>query len=561
MIAPWGGHVSPDLQTTESVDPLGSAERRSATLSALLQLAQNAIFIMSPDRRALYVNQQMCDLTGYSEEELLALPSTAVLTPWEEAEPAQQNLLAALGERKATRRYRDVVRKDGSRVPTEASISPVFLGAEAIGIAIEFRDRTMEINALNEVVEHAAALAEANRDLELYRTTYSVIPDSVVIVQNEVIMLTNYAFRDRVGLDVTGRTLAEIVRAEDLPAVRDAFFAVTEGGEAFRRVEYKIPLADAKFLHMEAHARPIDYRGHPAALVVIRDITQRMADEERFRIAVEASPSGMLMADETGSIVMANSEVLRLFGYSREELLGKPIRLLAPSLGAHDEGELADDPFTIPQGAEQQKTRGRRYDGTELPISVGLNPIDTAEGPHVLAAIADLTAQVAVESRLEELSQTDALTGLANRRGFEADLAYWDADARRYGTTHTLCFVDLDSFKSVNDEYGHDAGDDLLKEVAVHLQRAVRGTDIVARIRGDEFAVLLPHTDDEGGRSVAQHLVAAVSEAARDYPAVSASVGISVLSAKHGADDALQNADRAMYEAKRSGGRTWRAAS
>jgi diguanylate cyclase (GGDEF)-like protein len=170
------------------------------------------------------------------------------------------------------------------------------------------------------------------------------------------------------------------------------------------------------------------------------------------------------------------------------------------------------------------------------------------------------TANAALEARLAELSRlatTDALTGLANRRRFTEQLARETASARRYGHALSLLFLDLDHFKAVNDTHGHAVGDRVLQQVARLLAERARSTDLVARIGGEEFAVLLPSTDAAGARLVAEDLCARVR--AHDFgalPRVTASIGLAQFRPEAGDDCGaclFADADRALYAAKTAG--------
>jgi diguanylate cyclase (GGDEF)-like protein len=153
------------------------------------------------------------------------------------------------------------------------------------------------------------------------------------------------------------------------------------------------------------------------------------------------------------------------------------------------------------------------------------------------------------------LARTDALTGLLNARAFyEVAAAELDRQ-RRYPHDVTLAFVDLDNFKSVNDRFGHQAGDMALVTVAGTLRRATRATDILARLGGDEFALLLPETDLEGARQILQRLHAFVGEAmaAQSWP-VTCSVGAVTFHVPPGSvDEIVGAADSLMYRVKDSG--------
>jgi diguanylate cyclase (GGDEF)-like protein len=173
--------------------------------------------------------------------------------------------------------------------------------------------------------------------------------------------------------------------------------------------------------------------------------------------------------------------------------------------------------------------------------------------------VAERTQQLALANeRLEQLSVTDPLTGLANRRRLEEVLQNERQRAERTHTPLSLAMVDIDYFKRYNDRHGHPAGDRCLQRIATELDRTVRDTDLVARYGGEEFAVVMPDTDSAESRDVAERLrlaVSALAEPLAGDEVVTASVGVATLHDvdRHGTDQLLERADSALYEAKRAG--------
>jgi diguanylate cyclase (GGDEF)-like protein len=164
------------------------------------------------------------------------------------------------------------------------------------------------------------------------------------------------------------------------------------------------------------------------------------------------------------------------------------------------------------------------------------------------------------EAELRYLADHDSLTGLLNRRRFRAELDQYVSFAARYGGLGAAMVIDIDGLKEVNDRLGHQAGDQLIRQVAETLRERVRATDIVARLSGDEFAVLMPQSDTAGAMQLGEDLRAQVAEgmpqgADADASAGSISVGIAMFGGQDsaGAEAVLAAADQAMYQAKAEG--------
>jgi diguanylate cyclase (GGDEF)-like protein len=168
------------------------------------------------------------------------------------------------------------------------------------------------------------------------------------------------------------------------------------------------------------------------------------------------------------------------------------------------------------------------------------------------AAVAALALDNAeTRAELELLATTDDLTGLANRRRFRSELEREIAAAARYKTPLSLLLLDLDDFKAINDRYGHDAGDQALKDVADALRQRLRAPDLAARIGGDEFAILLPQTSRLAAETLAHSIAQTIRNALSPPLSTSASIGISSLRGGQ-THDLLADADRFLYQAKRS---------
>ncbi len=167
---------------------------------------------------------------------------------------------------------------------------------------------------------------------------------------------------------------------------------------------------------------------------------------------------------------------------------------------------------------------------------------------RLLAAEAAITIhRTDLLARLQSTARTDPLTGLPNRRVWDEDLARELARARRHGGALCLAMLDLDKFKAYNDQHGHQAGDELLSAAATAWRPELRSTDTIARFGGEEFAVLLPHSDEEGAVKVVERLLATVPFGQ------TCSAGIAIWDGIETGDELLARADAALYGAKHAG--------
>jgi diguanylate cyclase (GGDEF)-like protein len=169
-------------------------------------------------------------------------------------------------------------------------------------------------------------------------------------------------------------------------------------------------------------------------------------------------------------------------------------------------------------------------------------------------AIAGLSQLRRTQAQLQLLATHDPLTTVLNARAFASQVAQELGRNRRYGRPLALIYLDLDDFKKVNDAHGHATGDAVLRLVADAMRSAVRQADVVGRLGGDEFGVLMPETDGILAHAVATRLAAGIRTVFRGTPSVTASIGVVAVSGTEaGSDELLRKADQAMYEAKRAG--------
>ena len=201
-----------------------------------------------------------------------------------------------------------------------------------------------------------------------------------------------------------------------------------------------------------------------------------------------------------------------------------------------------------------------------LRFGVGIDqmPLDTSLQVRILneaayltvvgVAIAGLSQLRRTQSQLRLLATHDPLTTVLNARAFASQLAQELGRNRRYGRPLALIYLDLDDFKKVNDAHGHATGDAVLRLVADAMRSAVRQADVVGRLGGDEFGVLMPETDGTLAHAVATRLAGGIRTVFRGTPSVTASIGVVAVSGTEaGSDELLRKADHAMYEAKRAG--------
>jgi diguanylate cyclase (GGDEF)-like protein/PAS domain S-box-containing protein len=274
---------------------------------------------------------------------------------------------------------------------------------------------------------------------------------------------------------------------------------------------------------------------------------------ERFEIAVESAPNAMVMVDRGGKIALVNSQAVKMFGYNREELIGQSVEVLIPERfrGGHPghRTEFSSSPQARPMG-EGRDLYAVRKDGSEFPVEIGLNPIETDDELLVMSAIVDITERKRAEEQIRHLAVTDPLTGLANYRRL---LEVLDSEIMRHsrtGRSFAVLLLDLDKLKKINDAHGHLVGSRALCRVANILRIHCRAIDTPARYGGDEFVLVLPETESAAAAQVAQRVSEQVNSDG-DEPSISVSIGIAVYPQDGKTiDELFVAADRALYRDK-----------
>ncbi|RSZ61112.1 diguanylate cyclase [Massilia atriviolacea] len=274
-------------------------------------------------------------------------------------------------------------------------------------------------------------------------------------------------------------------------------------------------------------------------------------------------PAPAMLTDSEGNILWANRALCELSGYAVEELLGHTPSVLRS--GRHDAAFYRQLWDTVRAG---RIWRGdvidRRKDGTLYVVEEAVAPLRDAQGAirHFVAVQHDITQREARREHEHYLAYHDVLTRLPNRAMLD-DIAQKAAlSALRSEQPLAMMFLDLDGFKAINDTLGHHVGDQLLAAVAQRLQSGIRRSDTVARIGGDEFAVLLADLDSRASAGLlAQKLLDALArpfQFRKHRFTIRASVGIAIFPSDATSIDALLNqADQAMYLAKLQGGQRY----
>ena len=452
----------------------------------------------------------------------------------------------------------------------------------SLAARVESGSSKPELSALITAINHLLTRAAAERDggrvtPKLFAELGERIHEAV-LVHREVILYANRQFAALVGADradLAGRRLGDLVAPEYAELVHENIRRRLAGEPAAERYEVEVPGRDSQVSRLEITAARVDYDGGSALLVTGVEIlpTQTVealrvkedGDSTAYLLALNSLAEAVIAADVDGCITYLNPAAERLTATTADQALG---RTLEEIVGLVDETDrrLLSDPVRQALTSGAAVTLGRRAllisraDASERSIELSATPMRRSDGEQVgvVVLLHDVSEQRGLARQMSYQATHDALTGLVNRREFERRLEEAIESGHRGDGQHVLCYLDLDRFKVVNDTSGHLAGDSMLREVAKLLRDAVRDSDTVGRLGGDEFGMLLIGCPLEKARQIADDVCRAVGEHRfvwRDRIFnIGVSVGLVEISRESGTlEELLIAADSACYVAKKQG--------
>lgn len=438
---------------------------------------------------------------------------------------------------------------------------------------LERGGKTLLYSIVHDVTERSLLENRLKASELRYRTVFEAIPNGMILVdaKQEIVLWNSAALAilrvDEAGLKSRRVNLSHrdgrAVKAEDYPTRRAIEVPSSQGLFALSEAD-----GSKRWIAVNTQQLPPAADGQvTGAVVSFSDISRLIALEESLLISqsvFEVASEGIMVTDADNRIVRVNPAFTRITGYRADDVQGQSPSILAS--GQHDAAFYrAIDQSLADKGRWEGETVNRRKDGRLFVEWLKIAAVTDRDGVllRYVALFSDITVKKEQERDIWHRAHYDPLTELPNRTLFLDRLKQSLAQAVRRALLVGLLFVDLDKFKPVNDTYGHQAGDELLRQVARRIASCLRDEDTVARIGGDEFVVLLPamlHAND--CLTVADKILESLMQPfglGEVTVEISASIGLA-LSPENGSDaEALiRYADQAMYQAKAAGRSTIR---
>jgi len=561
-----------DRQTLRTLaDALAAEIELSATktlLAALTDSALDAIVTSDASGQILFCNRATELMFLRSREELLGRDVTLLMPErYRAAHRAGVERLAAGGAPRVIGHVVELhgVRADGSEFPLELSLSRMANASGALVTAVvrDVTERSLTTQALRAAEEELRLTVEhAPIGIAL------VAPNGRWLRVNDALAaIVGYSREELLTID-----FQKITHPEDLKADLTLVQQLLDGSIGSYELEKRYVHRDGRSVSALLSVSLVrSSEGQPRFFIAqIQDISarreaERVADQKDaiVRAVIESMGDVVMVADESGEIILLNEAAKRLFGTS---LAAGIATSWEPDCGLFLPDKVTRcEPHEYPlvralkgESIEQYELWMRMPDWSEGRWhSVNGNPVRDRSG-KLLGAVnvgRDVTAKKSMEEKIRSAALSDELTGLYNRRGFMLMAEQQLRLAERHGQPLHLLFIDLDGMKHINDEFGHDTGDDALIDVAMLLTRACRSADTVARLGGDEFVVLV-QGDAASASAVRGRLLAAVLDhnehSGCEYE-LSLSIGIGPYDPDRpiALAQLLAEADQAMYELKR----------
>lgn len=396
-----------------------------------------------------------------------------------------------------------------------------------------------------------------------FRELVEALPLGIAIVKDDLVKFINLQAMHMTGYladELVGQRIGQLIR--DSPSSGKSCPQRSSRPWLPNSYEAEVARKDGDLRYWRIHESKTYWNDELSTLMVFDDISAQKIAELKFKelsSIVEHSADAISLSTPAGVVRYANPAFERMSGYSSAEIVGSSYSILKSGKQYRNFYERLW--ATISHGSVfQGHVVNRRKDGRLYHVFKTISPIYDARGKLIsyTSVDKDFDAEILVRQEIERLALHDSLTGLANRVLLTDRLEQAIARAVRQDSGFALFYIDLDDFKPINDLFGHECGDKVLREIARRLEEHRRETDTVARIGGDEFAILLQDTSSRSHAiKISREIIAAACQPidlGKTQVRIGASIGISLFPANgEGVITLMRHADKAMYQAKNLG--------
>jgi len=420
-----------------------------------------------------------------------------------------------------------------------------------------------------ESISDDTPLPQSSEQPLLLKLLYDGLPEGFITTDLEgKVLEANQAMCHLMGLSLDEIKLYELGSLSPLAGtMHDNLRQVIDEGEATFRAGASNKHGDE--LLLEFKGALADQDGAQFLYFFIQDVTERTQERDQLkrqnntlRLLLDSAGDGIYAVDRMGNCTFLNRAGQELIGYSRQQVLGQNMFELIHDHKKNEDDEIIDyvsQVLTTGRPARMEEVLLWRKDGHSFPCELSSHPL--IEGGQLIGAVAvfrDITRQHSLAMQLEYQASHDTLTGLINRSELLIRINRALNSARHEGRAHVLLFMDLDQFKVINDNSGHTAGDELLRNIADKMKYEIRRGDSLARLGGDEFGILLLNCELHVGEQIAEKFRKLVQDYRFFWEGEKYQLGVSIgvvaiTSHSSSAATILSAADTACYSAKDHG--------
>jgi diguanylate cyclase (GGDEF)-like protein/PAS domain S-box-containing protein len=540
------------------------AQRAAEMFESAFSRAAVGMALVGLDGRWLRVNDALCTMLGYSRPGLLQIDFQTLTHPEDLGEDLQLLSRLSCGEIPSYEMDKRYLHRDGHLVYVHLGVSLV---RDAAGAPLFF------VSQIQDVTRGKLAESEVQAFFGMSPNLLAILGPDATFERVNPAWTRLFGWTNE---ELTTKSFLEFIHPDDQAATLREVELIGGTGSNSMGFRSRCRTIDGSYRWLEWNTRSTGGRTYCDARDVsaqveheLRELSSSRAlaeSELRFRALSEGSIQGIVVAEPSGEkLLYVNDAAARLFGFASSPDMRERATLFS-LMPHHSRRLLADDwePFVAGQ---RQSIRARielqRIDGSPLWVDL-VGSLISWDGERALQTVMiDASAQVALEQALSKQATTDALTGLFNRRQFERMAIDAIATAESDGSALCLLMLDLDHFKSINDQHGHAGGDEALRTFARLLEATLSTRGLFARWGGEEFVALLPDTGLAAAALVAEQVRALWSAAELRFESAVFHATVSIgMSEKRAGErrfsDMLERADRALYEAKRCGRNTIR---
>ncbi len=553
-------------------------------VESIVQGSAIAIFVINPEHKVIYWNKACEDLTGIKSEDILGT-NEQWKAFYDYPRPCIADIIIDSKFDEMTNFYpvytRSVLIPDGIRAEgwyPNLGGKNRYIMFEAAPTHDSHGKISAAIETLQDITERKRAEEDLRESQEYTKIlfTSSHIPLIVMDAETGIYMDCNAAAVQIYGYATREEVLSKTPLDVSAPIQYNSADSATEAKKHIQACrengshvfEWRHQRPNGQIWDADIHLMFFQHRGKSLIQFTLQDITERKKAEQalrenetKFRTLFESAIDSIFLVDQN-IIIDCNQKTLEMFGCTREQIIGQTPYRFSPEVQPDGRNSLekAQEKINAALRGQPQffEWKHCRYDGTLFDAEVSLNVFNVAGKNYLQGVVHDISKRKHTEEQIQYLATHDSLTDLPNRLMFSQLLNHSIQSAQHHKRQLAVFFIDLDRFKIINDTMGHDAGDQLLQEIAKRFKLALRAADIVGRMGGDEFIILIEDVKELSQVAiVADKILANISKPMvllGEECRITASIGIS-LYPKDGGDEQslMKNADKAMYFAKEEG--------